>query len=413
MEFKRIYAIIMAAGSGKRMNIELPKQLLPYRGSTVLEAAVRKFAEHDMIDDIVVVSPADGSLDKTYYQIMGDISMSAESEGSEAQGKDILVIRGGAERHDSVFEGLRAASEDARSKGFSDEEVMVLIHDAARPGIDKYTIRDGIEAMKNCRAVTAAIPSVDSVRMISEDSAKALKNEGSYPIISSAYVQRDLVYSVQTPQIFSLADIIHAHEMARSDGFVGTDDASYAEHAGIEVGIVRGTRANAKITTSEDLELRTRVGNGYDVHKLVPGRDLILCGTPIPSNLGLDGHSDADVATHALMDALLGAAGLGDIGRHFPDTDDRYKGADSIKLLSGVKEMLGEDVLIGNVDITIIAQEPKLAPYNEEMRNNIARTLGISESAVNVKATTEEGLGFTGSGEAIAAFATATIEGSF
>ena len=413
MEFKRIYAIIMAAGSGKRMNIELPKQLLPYRGSTVLETAVRKFAEHDMIDDIVVVSPADGSLDKTYYQIMGDISMSAESEGSEAQGKDILVIRGGAERHDSVFEGLRAAAEDARSKGFSDEEVMVLIHDAARPGIDKYTIRDGIEAMKNCRAVTAAIPSVDSVRMISEDSAKALKNEGSYPIISSAYVQRDLVYSVQTPQIFSLADIIHAHEMARSDGFVGTDDASYAEHAGIEVGIVRGTRANAKITTSEDLELRTRVGNGYDVHKLVPGRDLILCGTPIPSNLGLDGHSDADVATHALMDALLGAAGLGDIGRHFPDTDDRYKGADSIKLLSGVKEMLGEDVLIGNVDITIIAQEPKLAPYNEEMRNNIARTLGISESAVNVKATTEEGLGFTGSGEAIAAFATATIEGSF
>ena len=413
MEFKRTYAIIMAAGSGKRMNIELPKQLLPYRGSTVLETAVRKFAEHDMIDDIVVVSPADGSLDKTYYQIMGDISMSAESEGSEAQGKDILVIRGGAERHDSVFEGLRAAAEDARSKGFSDEEVMVLIHDAARPGIDKYTIRDGIEAMKNCRAVTAAIPSVDSVRMISEDSAKALKNEGSYPIISSAYVQRDLVYSVQTPQIFSLADIIHAHEMARSDGFVGTDDASYAEHAGIEVGIVRGTRANAKITTSEDLELRTRVGNGYDVHKLVPGRDLILCGTPIPSNLGLDGHSDADVATHALMDALLGAAGLGDIGRHFPDTDDRYKGADSIKLLSGVKEMLGEDVLIGNVDITIIAQEPKLAPYNEEMRNNIARTLGISESAVNVKATTEEGLGFTGSGEAIAAFATATIEGSF
>ena len=413
MEFKRTYAIIMAAGSGKRMKIELPKQLLPYRGSTVLETAVRKFAEHDMIDDIVVVSPADGSLDKTYYQIMGDISMSAESEGSEAQGKDILVIRGGAERHDSVFEGLRAAAEDARSKGFSDEEVMVLIHDAARPGIDKYTIRDGIEAMKNCRAVTAAIPSVDSVRMISEDSAKALKNEGSYPIISSAYVQRDLVYSVQTPQIFSLADIIHAHEMARSDGFVGTDDASYAEHAGIEVGIVRGTRANAKITTSEDLELRTRVGNGYDVHKLVPGRDLILCGTPIPSNLGLDGHSDADVATHALMDALLGAAGLGDIGRHFPDTDDRYKGADSIKLLSGVKEMLGEDVLIGNVDITIIAQEPKLAPYNEEMRNNIARTLGISESAVNVKATTEEGLGFTGSGEAIAAFATATIEGSF
>ena len=411
--FKRKYALIVAAGSGKRMNIELPKQLLPYRGSTVLETVVRKFAAHEQIDDIVVVAPEDGSLDKTYYQIMGDIRMSEDTNDDSGRTKDILVVRGGKERSDSVVSGLKAVAEDAKGKGFTEEEVMVLIHDAARPGVDKYTIRDGIDAMEKCRAVTVAVPSVDSVRMISDNSAEALKNEGSYPIISSTCVQRELVYCVQTPQAFVLSDILRAHEMAAEDGFAGTDDASYAEHAGIEVGIVKGTRGNAKITTSEDLELRTRVGNGYDVHKLVPGRDLILCGTPIPSNLGLDGHSDADVATHALMDALLGAAGLGDIGRHFPDTDDRYKGANSLKLLSKVKEMLGEDVLVGNVDITIIAQEPKLAPYNEEMRKNIAKTLGISESSVNVKATTEEGLGFTGRGEAIAAFATCTIEGSF
>jgi len=158
--------------------------------------------------------------------------------------------------------------------------------------------------------------------------------------------------------------------------------------------------------------MATRVGTGYDVHRLVPGRDLILCGTPVPWNKGLDGHSDADVATHALMDALLGAAGLGDIGRHFPDDDDRYKGADSIKLLAEVRRMLG-DAVINNVDVTIIAQAPKLAPYNEQMRNNIADTLGIPVSRVNIKATTEEGLGFTGRGEGMAAVATCAIEGRF
>lgn len=157
---------------------------------------------------------------------------------------------------------------------------------------------------------------------------------------------------------------------------------------------------------------------GYDVHRLVPGRPLILCGTPVPYDKGLLGHSDADVVTHALMDALLGAAGLGDIGRHFPDSDDKYKGADSLVLLAEVKKMLGDavidgDLVINNVDITIIAQAPRLSPYNKQMTNNISRVLGIPESAVNIKATTEEGLGFTGSGEGIAAIATCSIEGRF
>jgi 2-C-methyl-D-erythritol 4-phosphate cytidylyltransferase/2-C-methyl-D-erythritol 2,4-cyclodiphosphate synthase len=170
--------------------------------------------------------------------------------------------------------------------------------------------------------------------------------------------------------------------------------------------------SSVNVNRKEDTHMAVRTGTGYDVHRLVPGRPLILCGTPIPSELGLDGHSDADVAAHALMDALLGAAGLGDIGRHFPDTDDRYKGADSMKLLAEVRRMLG-DAVINNVDVTIIAQAPKLAPYMEEMRHNLATVLGIPESAVNVKATTEEGLGFTGRGEGIASIAAAAIEGSF
>lgn len=396
---KRKYAIIVAAGSGSRMGRDIPKQLLYYGGQTILETSVRKFAECELVDDVIVVSPADGSLDETYEKLLSEIDTG------------ISIVRGGEERADSVYEGLKAVAADAGTKGFGREEVMVLIHDAARPGVDKGIIERSIEAMDVCRAVTAAVPSVDSVRMISDTSVKSLKTELSYPIITSDAVQRELIYMVQTPQVFILDDIMSAHEKAGLDGFKGTDDASYAGHIGIEVGIVKGSRANAKITTTEDLNLNVRVGNGYDVHRLVPGRDLILCGTPIPAKLGLDGHSDADVATHALMDALLGAAGLGDIGKYFPDTDDRYKGADSLDLLTEVKAMLGA-CAIGNVDITIIAEAPKLAPYNEQMRKNIADTLGIPLSAVNVKATTAEGLGFTGRGEGIAAFAVCTIEGS-
>lgn len=164
--------------------------------------------------------------------------------------------------------------------------------------------------------------------------------------------------------------------------------------------------------------MTVRVGTGYDVHKLVPERALILCGTPVPYEKGLLGHSDADVAAHALMDALLGAAGLGDIGRHFPDNDEKYRGADSMKLLAEVRDMLSNasadgEVKINNVDVTIIAQAPRLSPYNQQMKNNIATTLGIPESRVNIKATTEEGLGFTGRGEGIAAIATCAIEGRF
>lgn len=156
-----------------------------------------------------------------------------------------------------------------------------------------------------------------------------------------------------------------------------------------------------------------RVGNGCDVHRLVPGRDLILCGTPVPCDVGLLGHSDADVAAHAIIDAILGAACRGDIGRHFPDTDEKYKGANSMELLAETMNIVGNDVQVVNVDVTIIAQRPKLAPYIDEMKKKIANTLEMPETAVNVKATTTEGLGFTGREEGIAAIATCAIEGGF
>jgi len=412
--FSSIYAVIVAAGKGTRMGLDVPKQLLPYGGGTVLETSVRAFAERSDVDRVIVVSPSDGSLDEVYGEIAARVEKEAAAgavskENELSAGCRIRIVRGGAERGDSVRAGLKAAAADVEERGLSSDEILVMIHDAARPGVDDEIISSCIEAMKSCDAVTAAVPSTDSVRKVLDS---ALKESSSYPIITSAYVERRLVYMVQTPQCFRLSDILDAYAAADADGFTCTDDASVAEHAGMRVAIVKGSRANSKITTREDIHMAVRTGTGYDVHRLVPERPLILCGTPIPSKLGLDGHSDADVAAHALMDALLGAAGLGDIGRHFPDTDDRYKGADSMKLLAEVRRMLG-DAVINNVDVTIIAQAPKLAPYMEEMRHNLATVLGIPESAVNVKATTEEGLGFTGRGEGIASIAAAAIEGSF
>ena len=406
------YAVIVAAGKGRRMGIDMPKQLLPFGTSTILGTSAYRFASHKDMDGIVIVAPSDGSLDEIYKEIAAECE---ERSGREAG--FVSIVRGGAERGDSVKEGLKRVSEISASAGTDPEQVIVLIHDAVRPGISADIISRNIEALESCKAVCTAIPASDSIRMINieksgYDGALPLKEAMTYPIMNTDVVRRDLVFRAQTPQSFRLSDINAAYAEADRNGYASTDDASIAEYAGLRVALVEGSAANNKITHLEDIHMGTRVGTGYDVHRLVPGRELILCGTPIPNKLGLDGHSDADVATHALMDALLGAAGLGDIGRHFPDTDDKYKGADSMKLLAEVRRMLGE-VKINNADITIIAQAPKLAPYIEQMTLNVSKVLGIPESAVNVKATTEEGLGFTGRGEGIAAMAAVSIEGSF
>lgn len=401
MDYSEIYAIIPAGGKGLRVGGPIPKQLLRYNGRTVLEETMDVFCSHKRVQCVIVVGPSDGSLREEYEVIANKLRDRYEDV-------EICITSGGAERSDSVQKGLKQAVLVAEAKGKSARDVCVMIHDAARPGVSHEVIDRNIEAMKTCESVVTALPSTDSIRIINENTV--LNSKILYPIIESNIVNRDLVYNVQTPQTFALDALMDAYKKADEAGFVATDDASVASFAGMEVAIVEGSPFNHKITTAKDVPMNTKVGTGFDVHKLVSERALILCGTPVPYELGLLGHSDADVATHAIMDALLGAAGEGDIGLHFPDTDEKYKGANSLELLAEVKKIIG-DYTINNIDVTIIAERPKLAPYKEQMRLNIAQTLDIPVSAVNVKATTTEGLGFTGRGEGIAALATCAIEG--
>ena len=397
-------ALIAAAGKDTRMSSRLPKQLLSYGGTTVLERTASVFAEHEGIDAVFILIPQDREYDTIFLKIAYRLE--------HAYGTPVRCSYGGNSRGESVYNGLKNISRYVHESG---QDAIVLIHDAARADITGEVIDRNIAAMLSNDAVCTVVPAIDSLRMTEKPASEffdGLSSITDYSIINSKSIERDRVVMVQTPQTFRLGSLIAAYDKARGDGYVGTDDASIAEYFGMSIALVEGDYANAKITTGKDIPMGIRVGTGYDVHRLAEGHRLILCGVPLPSNKGLVGHSDADVATHALMDAILGAAGLGDIGQHFPDTDDRYKGADSIGLLREVKSKVG-DISIGNVDITIIAERPKLAPYIDKMRETIAEALEMPPSAVNVKATTTEKLGFTGREEGIAAQAVCTIEGRF
>ena len=407
-------ALIAAAGKGTRMGAEIPKQLMSYKGMTVIERTASVFAAHEEIDAIFLLIPQDREYDETFFQIADRLG--------HLHNKPVRCSYGGNSRGESVYNGLQAISSylDENGEAHNDcssgaGEVVILIHDAARAEITSEVIDRNIAAMSDNEAVCTVVPMIDSLRMTEKSASEFfddLSSHNDYLIINSKSIDRDRVVAVQTPQCFKLSSLMAAYDKARRDGYVGTDDASIAEHFGIDIALVEGDYANTKITTGKDIPMGIRVGTGYDVHRLAEGHRLILCGVPLPSDRGLVGHSDADVATHALMDALLGAACLGDIGKHFPDTDEIYKGADSIELLREVKKIIG-DVSIGNVDITIIAESPKLAPHIDKMRENIAEALEMPIGAVNVKATTTEKLGFTGRGEGIAAQAVCTIEGRF
>ena len=406
-------ALVAAAGKGTRMRTEVPKQLLCYKGKAVVERTASVFAAHEEIDAVFLLIPQDKEYDETFFQIADRLE--------HLYNKPVRCSYGGNSRGESVYYGLEAVSdylakscENDNSDSLEGCEAVILIHDAARAEITEEIIGRNIAAMRENEATCTVVPMIDSLRFTEKSASEFFDDLSShdYLIINSKSIDRDRVVAVQTPQCFKLSSLMAAYDKARRDGYVGTDDASIAEHFGIDIALVEGDYANTKITTGKDIPMGIRVGTGYDVHRLAEGHRLILCGVPLPSDRGLVGHSDADVATHALMDALLGAACLGDIGKHFPDTDERYKGADSIALLREVKEKIG-DVSIGNVDITIIAERPKLAPYIDKMRENIAMALEMPIGAVNVKATTTEKLGFTGREEGIAAQAVCTIEGRF
>lgn len=382
------YVILLAGGSGARMGAGRNKVLLELQGEPVICRAARAFS--GVVAGMVVVARQE---DQSAIQ--------AALEASELM-QNVRIVPGGATRQDSVWNGLAALPDDADK---------VLIHDGARCLVDRDTIHRCMEAVERCGSGVAAIPAVDTIKQVDE----------AWLVTSTP--DRAALRAVQTPQAFTVELIRRAHQAAQAAAFQGTDDASLVERLGVPVQLTEGSRRNIKLTTPEDIAMAEamlsespalpslRVGLGYDVHRLVEGRDLILCGVTIPHTLGLLGHSDADVALHALMDAMLGATALGDIGKHFPDTDPRYKGISSMTLLEHVVALLEENhYRVTNADVTIVAQKPKLLPHIPQMRHNVADALKLPFNRVNVKATTTERLAFEGREEGISAQAVCMIQ---
>ena len=396
-----VTAIIVAAGRGNRMNSSINKVLMPLGGQPILLHSVLAFFECTSITNLVVVAAADevASVEKM-LEMMPKI-------------KPWQVVPGGSERQYSIVNALKVVPEKTD---------VVLVHDGARPLVTKECIDHVIQMAIEHKAAIAAVPVKDTIKTVDHN-----KNVTST-------LERNILWSIQTPQGFDFGILRQAYEQAAQDHYLGTDDASLVERLGVNVKIVMGNYENLKVTTPEDLIVAeallqgkknilsqenkkkgegknmVRFGMGYDVHKLVEGRKLILGGVEVPYIYGLDGHSDADVLLHSIKDALLGAAALGDIGKHFPDTDMRYKGVSSILLLERVRDIIGEHgYIVNNIDATIVAERPKLAPYISEMNSRIAEALQVEIGQVNVKATTTEGLGFAGKGAGIASYAVASI----
>ncbi len=381
-----ITAIIAAAGSGKRMGSEINKIFLTIHNVPIIARSAAAIAACPEVDELIIVGAA------------SEIDKLAEVLRQYQPGKPWRIVAGASERQYSITNALQAVSQETK---------LILVHDAARPLIDPAVVKQVIDGARTHKAAVVAVPVKDTIKIIDNE---------KYVVETPP---RQTLWSIQTPQGFDATLLREAYARALKDGFLGTDDAGLVERLGKKVKIVPGGYNNIKITSPEDLRIAEallgerkdmRVGIGYDVHRLTEGRKLILGGIEIPHSHGLDGHSDADVLLHAIKDALLGAAALGDIGRHFPDTDLQYKGASSVMLLARVRELLAEKgYVVHNVDATIIAEKPKLAPYISQMNNTIAETLQITLDQVNVKATTTETLGFTGRREGIAAQAAVTI----
>lgn len=385
-------AIIAAAGRGTRFGGRLPKVFVPLAGRPMLEWSLLAYGACARIEDIVLVVAAD---------LVDEAWRIVEQGGHSSV---LGVVPGGEERPASVRAGLEALR-------IADPEI-VCVHDGARPLVDVATIERSIDVALAHGAAVAAIPAIDTIKRCAADGR----------IVATP--PRAELYQAQTPQTFRYRLLLEAYERAEREGADVTDDASLVERTGHAVYVSEGHPDNLKVTTPQDLERAewvlgrraglqcppVRVGTGYDVHCLVEGRALILGGVRVEFERGLAGHSDADVLFHAIGDALLGAAALGDIGQHFPDTDPRFAGADSADLASRVVDLLAEAGWRPvNVDATVICERPRLAPHIPAMRANIARALALPEGAVSVKATTTEGLGFSGREEGIAAQATVLI----
>ncbi len=389
--------LIPAAGSGQRFGAAVPKQFSLLHGEPVLIHAVRALLQDERLDEVVViVSPGDNHTALLLESMPG-----------------VRVLHcGGDTRQQTVHNGLHALL----GQGLATTD-WILVHDAARPGLTRRALSELIDtALTNPVGAIVALPVADTLKRASTGQA-----------LVDVTVPREHLWAAQTPQMFRIGPLSEALRAAGSDGLAFTDEASAMEHMGAKAALVRGDMQNWKITFAEDLTLveqlmkphtqlsiqshsqpaatpALRMGQGYDVHVLVAGRPLILGGVTIPHNKGLLGHSDADALLHAITDACLGAAGLGDIGQHFPDTDTRFKGADSGLLLQTAMERVRAAGWVPvNVDTTLIAQRPKLAEHIPAIRARVAQLMGLDPSAVNVKAKTNEKLGYLGREEAIEA----------
>ena len=388
MEQAKFGAVLLAAGNSTRMGGSRSKVLEELGGRPALCRSLEVLDRCPLIGEICLVCREQDRADMLPL--------------TSGLATPVQVVPGGAQRQDSVERGVEALTAPWE---------YVAIHDGARPLVTEEVLAAVCRDAMAHGAATAAVPSKDTCK---------LADEAGFVAATPA---RDRLWAVQTPQAFSLALYREALGKARAAGQSYTDDCQLIEAAGGSVKLTRGDYRNIKLTTPEDLlaaraylggeggKKTVRIGYGYDVHQLVEGRKLILAGVEVPFEKGLLGHSDADVIAHAVADALLGAAALGDIGHLFPDTDPRYAGADSLKLLAEVCRLLREKGFrIGNIDATLLAQRPKIAPHIVQMRENLAAACGIAADQVSVKATTEERLGFTGREEGMAASAVCLLE---
>ncbi len=398
-----VVAIIAAAGEGRRFGSAVPKQFARVGGRTLLERSVAAFARCDRVNEIIVALPAAAGPDFT-----------AGLEAA-ALGKALRAVAGGARRQDSVANAFDAAPPHAD---------VVVIHDAARALVSEDVIARTIDAAAAGGAAIAAMPSRDTV--------KRVRRGGASDRLVLETIPRDEIYLAQTPQAFRRAVLADAVRLGRS-GAEATDEAMLAEQAGHSVRIVESDETNLKVTTQRDLfmaeaivradgrrpeaendeaegrrpgSVSMRVGIGYDLHRLVDGRPLILGGVRIPFERGPQAHSDGDAVCHALTDAVLGAIAAGDIGRHFPDTDPRWKDADSIFMLQAAVEMAREaGFAVESADVVVILERPKLAPHVNAMTAKIAEALGAAPARVSIKGKTNEGVDAVGRGEALAVHA--------
>jgi 2-C-methyl-D-erythritol 4-phosphate cytidylyltransferase/2-C-methyl-D-erythritol 2,4-cyclodiphosphate synthase len=399
-----VTAIIAAGGRGQRFGGGVPKQLVGVGGRPILERAVTAFLSHPAIQEVIVALPAELLADPPAYLCDAP--------------KPCRLVAGGVRRQDSVRQAFQVASE--RSD-------LIVIHDAARPFASADLIARTIEAAAEGGAALAAVTARDTVKR----GALAAGRSGpdgvdAQLLVVAETLPRDSIYLAQTPQAFRRDVLRDGLALGEADADA-TDEATLAERAGHAVRLVEGEATNIKITTPVDLlvaeaiargsqertaseRMEFRIGAGYDVHRLVEGRLLVLGGVSIPFERGLLGYSDADAICHAVTDAVLGAAAAGDIGRHFPDTDPKWRDWSSIDLLRRAAAIVNaQGYAIGNVDVVVIAERPKLAPFLDQMRANVANAIGVAIGAVGIKGKTNEGLGELGRGEAIAVHAVALI----